>query len=238
MWYAVDRDGHVASLWSGEAGDVPTEFPESLDQALNALIRLLPVQETIYSLQGRLTPTEEGDCLPYHIERTGGSVLMFLSSLEPVQEDLAAGRATRLRGREAEVVWFPRLIPQTHQQVHESGACLSCFYFWSSANPPGRTSWSLFSYTHLWENWAPGPYGLQTIPSQPVHIDQLPPALRAELLRVRFDQSFDQTAHLWPEHCRVERPYHRPFEEPAGHEAAGDVPPLPPVEPGDDEIPF
>src|SRR5947199_26010 len=78
-------------------------------------------------------------------------------------------------------VFSPRLPAALSRRLHAAGECLACDYFY-----PGPGSWGhrgFFVYNHLCEYWGSGPYGRTEFPTRPVHLDQLPPRLRAEVGR-------------------------------------------------------
>src|SRR5690242_17979502 len=97
-WFAVDRDGRVACFESGEAGAVPERaFADEYGlSASEPLMRSLPPSsEVIYDLNGFHLPFE-GQQRRAHVATDRGyayTLLMFLPSLDPVQDEIAAGRA-------------------------------------------------------------------------------------------------------------------------------------------------
>ena len=99
-WFAVDRDGHVGYFDSGEAGAVPlageVEDPGPLLQAMARVVSasVMPEQD----LQGRLLPgTSEAQHYLVHAKGHCEDALVFLKSLDLVQDALAAGQATKCR---------------------------------------------------------------------------------------------------------------------------------------------
>ena len=72
--------------------------------------------------------------------------------------------------------------------------------FWfDDGNQPRAAEMGLFGYDHLCENWISGPYGRETIPSQPLHVDQLPPGLRDHLKQATLPNlRFAETVHIQP----------------------------------------
>jgi hypothetical protein len=206
QWYAVDRDGRVGSFYSGEAGAVPSAAA-GLDIDLTPyLLRLRQPQEALLDLEGYNFPEDPA----WHFTHWGQgpsdshSILMFLKSLDPVQAEVAAGQARPLPCRPgAAAVFFRELPGVLARRLHDAGDCLGCFFHYlpdeEDMNGPGAAQLGLYHYSHLCENWSSGPYGRREVPAQQLHIDQLPPAIRQPLLRVRFDQlSFAETPHLQP----------------------------------------
>jgi hypothetical protein len=203
-WYAVDRDGHVAFFYSGEAGAVPISAGE-LD--LEPVLDSVPVSEAVYDLQGRLLPGREGPA-GHHIRLTGDEereILLFLDSADAVRDELAAGSARLFPAATGVGVYFERLPRAVADRLHGAGRCLACFYSYEvggfSIHHSERdwASTGLFVYDHLCENWTSGPYGRVRIPSSPLHVDQLPPAVREQVRQVRFPTlCFQDTTHIQP----------------------------------------
>jgi hypothetical protein len=209
-FFAIDRDGHVALFDTGEAGAVPVNACGG-DGIDFAGLSSLPLVEVIHDRQGRTTPGRPGAwnehsgqlALPY-------PTLMFLDSLDPVRDEIAAGRAVEVRASEGFAVLFRPLSEAVAARLHSSGACRGCcLYFQGSAqegvavDPVAR---GFFSYSHLTENWISGPYGRVRRPTQPIHVDQLPPRVRGAIKAVRFDTlSFADTPYIQPvEHTPCE----------------------------------
>jgi hypothetical protein len=212
-WFAVDRDGHVASFDSGEAGAVPTgAFAGNEAYALRErLARFLPRGEAAYDLAGRQIPGTEGK--PVWHRAAGGReldypALLFLKSLDPVQEALASGQAVQVTCGDSFAVRFQHLPAELGKRIHDAGACEMCFYLFREVEreDPGPARLGFFEYEHLTENWISGPYGRIARPLKPLHVDQLPPDLRARVKRLRFDNlSFVQTTHIQPvEHAECD----------------------------------
>ncbi|MCI0464940.1 MAG: hypothetical protein L0Z62_49090 [Gemmataceae bacterium] len=211
-WYAVDRDGHVAEFWSGEAGDVPARAAgwaaseDAPNTDLSGLEEVQPPTPMLLELEGRVLPATTGEWrhvrpYPNLDDPFLTDMLLFLKSEEPVRKPLAAGQAQRLPSVVGVAVYF-RVLPLALQRaLHEAGECLGCFRFYAGSGSVEQwlTGRGFFYYTHLCENWAPGPYGLELRPSRPVHIDQLPPRLRKAISQVCYsDLCFAQTPHILP----------------------------------------
>jgi hypothetical protein len=211
-FFAIDRDGHVAIFDTGEAGAVPvnalsSESADSLRQQLAAL----PRTDVVHDRQGRATPG-----LPNEFnEHRGGMglpypTLMFLDSLDAVEDDIAAGRAVEVPASEGVAVLFQQMSEELAKLLHDNGFCRGCFWYFHNEEAEGYsadlTSRGLFSYSHLTDNWISGPYGRVSRPAQPLHIDQLPPRIREAVKAMRFDSlSFAETPHIQPvEHAECE----------------------------------
>jgi hypothetical protein len=206
-WFAVDKDGRVACFESGEAGAVPERAFADVPggSASEPLMRLPPSSEVIYDLSGFHLPFE-GQQRRAHVAADRGyayTLLMFLPSLDPVLDEIDAGRAFPAPSTAGAVVLFRGISEQLSRRLHDTGACLSCFDFDDPADEElvefTLARRGLFYYSHLTENWTSGPYGRELLPSPPLHIDQLPPALRNAIKAMRFDGlSFAETTHIQP----------------------------------------
>jgi hypothetical protein len=212
-WFAVDRDGHVAFFDSGEAGAVPADACyEERTGMLRQLEAIVPRTEPVYELRGRSGLREEvvhrmrlpDDETVQAFGANPRPTLMFVTSLEAVREEIDKGLAVPVLARDAAAVFFPSLPVTTNRKLHESGACLGCF--WN--NPtlyhdlPERLG--LYHYKHPNDLYIPEPYGRHGSPRRPLHVVQLPTALLEILLRVRFDGiRFEETGRVQPiEHAR------------------------------------
>jgi hypothetical protein len=208
-WFAVDRDGHVACFSSGEAGAVPSAAAEAegMEDALRRLAQALPRGGVVYELQGRFLPGGRPTAFD-HMGTLGMNypVLMFLDSAEPLQDEIAAGRAVPVPATEGVAFVLTGAPAATLQRLHDSGACRACSYRFDFGDTPSPGELGLYEYRHLTENWISGPYGRQQQPTQPLHVDQLPPALRNQLKQVCFDTlSFADTPYVQPaEHAPCE----------------------------------
>lgn len=202
-WFAIDQDGHVARFDTGEAGAVPSgalagDEAHELSQRLGSL---LPATDVLYDLEGR-QPPGPGD-RGSHLGFVPGSagILVFLQSLDPVREDIDAGRAVEVPATAGVAVIFNEITEQRRQQLHETKACQGCFWHFSSeegALSAGLAQRGIFEYSHLTENWISGPYGREEQPRQPIHIDQLPPGIRTALRQLRLNIRFAETPHIQP----------------------------------------
>lgn len=205
-FFAVDRDGHVACFDTGEAGAVPTGSVAGDDAyELRRRLASLPRVEVVHELRGHTLPDGSMGWASSHIWSRGSSypVLMFLASLDPVREEIAAGRAVEVPASEGVAVLFPRLSEELSQRLHESDVCRGCVLHLHSEDreeySPDVAARGLFCYSHITENWISGPYGLVRRPAQPIHIDQLPPQLRYSVKALQFDSlSFAETVHIQP----------------------------------------
>jgi hypothetical protein len=214
LWFAVDRDGHVAcfdhcfdhvpGLRSGGTGAVPVEAftGDEAYRGRDRLARILPRCQAVHDLRGRLLPGAT------HQEHLGeslwdGPVLMFLASLDPVRHEVAAGRAVEVPASEGVAVVWRRLVREGYERLHAAGACRGCFFYFDGGEegmPPNLAQHGLFDYRHLTVNWfISGPYGRAEVPVQPVHVDQLPPDLRRQVKQMRFETlRFAETPHIQP----------------------------------------
>jgi len=202
-FFAVDRDGHVAVFDTGEAGAVPTGALSG-DEAYEMRQQLaqLPRVEVLHDPSGCSNPGHSQG-LTAHWGQLGSDhpILMFLASLDPVREEIAAGRAIELPASEGAAVLFQSLPAELSQRLHDTGACLGCNFHHPELEEysPDMAARGLFTYTHLTENWISGPYGRNRQPAQPIHVDQLPPRIREAVQGMRFNSlCFAQTPHIQP----------------------------------------
>ena len=202
-FFAVDRDGHVACFDTGEAGAVPTGAlaGEEADEVRQQLAQL-PRVEVLLDPSGCSHPSR-AQGVSSHWGELGSdhSLLMFLASLDPVRDEIAAGRAVELPASEGVAVLFRTLPQKLAKKLHDSGACRGCNFHHDNIEElsPDMAAHGLFMYTHLTENWIAGPYGRECQPAQPIHVDQLPPRIRKAVQAMRFDSlCFAQTPHIQP----------------------------------------
>jgi hypothetical protein len=203
VWFAVDRDGHVALFRSGEAGAVPEEAfaGDEAYRAQRELMQLLPASGIRVDLAGRVMPGEE-EARHYRDNSLQWPVLMFLNSFEPVQWAIDAGQAQPLQATPGVAIILRGLSTEDHKELHDEGVCRGCFVFYEDPQrgPSQRAAdHGFYEYDHLTENWISGPYGRERCPQQPVHIDQLPPEIREQIKSMRFDSlRFTDTPHIQP----------------------------------------
>jgi hypothetical protein len=204
-FFAIDRDGHVAIFDTGEAGAVPVNAVAGDDaDVIRQQLGQLPRVEVVHDRQGVRTPGRRND-FNEHRGRLGlpYPTLMFLDTLDPVQDEIAAGRAVQVPASEGVAVLLMEVSEALAERLHTSGACLGCSWYFhdeeSEQHSPDLTARGLYSYSHLTENWISGPYGRVRRPAQPLHVDQLPPRLREAVQTMRFDSlSFAETPHIQP----------------------------------------
>jgi len=158
-WFAVDRDGHVAHFDSGEAGAVPEEGNRGQDWEYEILERLERRPETtpwrvgVYDREGLVLPGGAR-----HLATPRDALFLFLRTLEPVAEAIAAGRAVALPTLRSDehAVSFANIDPALRERLHADGHCLACL--WPPSDYRGAARLGLFVYHHLCENWIAGPY--------------------------------------------------------------------------------
>lgn len=204
-FFVVDRDGHVACFNTLQAGAAPGKsLSEQETGSVREQLMALPESGIIHDWQGRFMPGQTNEAREhYPQDLEWKKILMFLTSLDGVQEEIDAGRAISCPASTGVAVFFPNLPTELAQRLHDSGACLSCLaYFGNATNAEARFALAArgcFMYEHLTENWISGPYGRQCYPAEPLHVDQLPPSLRAAVGALRFDSlCFAQASHVQP----------------------------------------
>ena len=133
--------------------------------------------------------------------------VMFLDSLDPVRADLAAGRATELKAKEGYAVVWTGLDDGVYERFHKGKPelCRGCYLRFNlmRGDPddprPNLARHGIYTFDALGTNATAYPYGLTEVPAVPVHVDQLPPDLRAGVREVTFDRiSFAETPVFQP----------------------------------------
>jgi hypothetical protein len=208
-WFAVDADGHVGHFYSSEAGAVAmaAQYDRSAE-IWERLVETLPRGEARHDLAGRLETGPLAGIGSHHYADRGCThgALMFLQSLDPVKRYIRAGNASAAPATSGVAVIFRGLSDGVARRLHKDGHCLSCFFhFWfpdlaeSERDQVRPADVGLFDYRHPTNNWIAAPYGRQMVPSLPLHIDQLPPDLRALVGAMQFNKlRFAETAHIQP----------------------------------------
>jgi hypothetical protein len=205
QFFAVDKDGHVAVFTTGEAGAVPEAAlaGDQADEVARQLAQALPRCEVIHDPAGRRLPgrAEPG---AIHGPHPGFNhpVLMFLPSLDPVRADIATGVAVPVPAASGSAVLWRQLTPERYDALAAAtGTHPEWHYVFGAFEQEGGglAARGLYAYGHLTENWISGPYGRNSVPARPVHVDQLPPALRGLVKSFVFDGlSFRDAVHLQP----------------------------------------
>jgi hypothetical protein len=199
-WFAVDRDGHVAVFDSGEAGAVPAAV--AIDDGTNISERLreaLPQSGIIYDLASRTMAGPAGQEQLHDHAWFQSPVLLVLSSLDPVREALAAGRAERVNVTEGVAVILRGLSEEELNRYRDSANFRGCCnVYLGEGFPHSLAHHGLYEYGHITENWISGPYGREAVPERPLHIDQLPPDLREQIDGLRLPLCFAETPRLQP----------------------------------------
>lgn len=208
-WFAVDADGHVGHFYSSEGGAVPaTAQYDRSSEVWDRLAEMLPRCEAIHDLAGHLKSGPRAEGSRHHFRDHGCQygALVFLRSLGPVKRQIGSGDATVVPASGGAAVVFRQLTDAVARRLHKDGHCLGCFFhFWfpefdQDHEPRVRPAEvGLFGYSHPTDNVIALPYGREMVPSRPLHIDQLPPDLRALVGAMCFDKlRFADTVHLQP----------------------------------------
>jgi hypothetical protein len=204
QFFAVDKDGNVAYFSTGEAGAAPEEAlaGDQANDVARQLRQILPRCEVIHDRDGRRLPVQ-GEAAESHRPPPGLNypVLMFLPTLDPVRADIAAGVAVPVPAASGAAVIWRQLTPERYDALANVGLRPEWHYVFGAFDGENDdlSSHGVFTYGHLTENWISGPYGRERVPARPIHVDQLPPALRGLLKSFAFDRlSFRDTAHIQP----------------------------------------
>jgi hypothetical protein len=173
----------------GYAASVPVDAAATQDDDLLARLRAVaPSSEAIHDPAGRGWASGAGE--PPRAWTARYPVVVFLTSLEPVREAMAAGRAVEVPAAVGKAVLLRNLTEEELERYHALAEFRGSFNYFVGDDedaPPSPANYGLYVYRHLTDNWISGPYGRQMIPGQPLHIDQLPHALRASLGALRLE---------------------------------------------------
>jgi len=205
-FFAVDRDGHVAHFSTGEAGARPFDAGgiDDLEELVEQLAEFPAADRGGLRAEGPDPPRAAGSQGPSRHDVGGEPRARFVfpefTGAYPQGNSPAVPRSRF----EATAVWRSSCASHRRRSAsacHDAGLCLGCAFHWERDEEEGPpvASLGLFDYGHLCENWISGPYGLEERPLHPVHIDQLPPALRRELEQVHYaDFCFAKRLHIQP----------------------------------------
>jgi hypothetical protein len=202
-WFAVDRDGHVGYFRTGEAGAMPGSglSGDAAEDLVDRLLASLPRAEAVHDPRGHALPGQTpgfGD-LP---EGQNYPVLVFLSSLAPIQSDIEGGRATPVRATHEYAVVLPTVPAALARRLRDAGVVRGWTFYFPRRSGHERADPAevgIYEYGHVCENWISGPYGRERIPTRPLHVDQLPPNVRRQLKEATLTGlSFADTTYLQP----------------------------------------
>lgn len=133
-------------------------------------------------------------------------VLMFLDSLEAVKAALLSGRAVEFKARDGFAILWRRLTQDEYDHFHQEGqsVCKGCN--WRFEDRANLAEHGVYVFATLGGNVTAYPYGVQELPSKPIHVDQLPPEIRDRVKALRFAEiSFDEQPVFQPaEHVACE----------------------------------
>jgi hypothetical protein len=207
-WFAVDKDGRVGFFTTGEAGAQPTAglVGDPAEQAITRLARALPTCDTLVDLRGRLLPYRKNGGIRHTFGAMPVPTVMFLDALEPIRADLAAGRATELKAKDGFAVVWSELTDADYDRLHDGDPelCRGCYWRFNLVTDPddprpNLARHGIYTFEALGTNATAYPYGLSESPVVPVHVDQLPPDLRARVREVTFAAlSFAETPVFQP----------------------------------------
>lgn len=194
-WFAVDRDGHVAAFDSGEAGAVPTDayLGEDWDEIADPLREAAAETAVIYDVDAEV---HEGRGSSLVLALRPGTAASDLAKLDlfadrrEVATSLGPGLAIRAEGVRYEE------LERALSRWHEADACLGCTSTFLDEDYPSFAHRGVYVFDHDTDNWIAGPYRRCEVPSSPIGIDHLRPALRRKV--VQFDGRFAETRELQP----------------------------------------
>jgi hypothetical protein len=179
----------------------PFQFPPASASESGNVITRLWRQLSGQSSQGAeppaTTPAEPEEDMLH------GAILVLVRDMGAVQEYVDRGACRVLRTNGPLAVLFPRMSMAVHRDLHERSICLGCYHDYRFEEMPEYqttqpSAVGLYFY-ECCEGQAAYPYGRRSLPSAPLHIDDMPQELRAGLMQVQFgDLSFAETAYLQP----------------------------------------
>ncbi|HLF92137.1 MAG TPA: hypothetical protein VJB14_01640 [Planctomycetota bacterium] len=188
-WYAVDRDGHVASFRSGQGGAVPKDVPRGSDYFTG----LYAVQEAglesapIFDLEGYRAAE-------FHSHWVGTDpLIVFPRDVSALEGEVRAGRALPYRAKSGIAFLWRGMTQGDLDALHRNDGCLGCFYSHVWELVGDRTKWNdlarhgLFVYETHWDTMC-GPYGREREPEPPVPIDRLPLVVREAAVLHRLER--------------------------------------------------
>jgi hypothetical protein len=207
-WYAVDRGGRVARLWSGEEGAVPWDAHQQYwndlyeDLAVSHVEQLAaqtpPGRRQVLSLARTIHAIDPAS-LPYQ----WNGVLRFASA-----DDLELFRAEyfhahwRVLDTLAHAVAVKDIQRDAFDDYWRAGA-IDAAYLLDKVLAPRAIG--LFEYDCPFS----GPYQRQAVPAEPLLVDALPPKLKALLGGLRLTRlDFSVTTQIDPQtiaRCRTYR---------------------------------
>jgi hypothetical protein len=212
-WFAVDRDGHVGCFDSSEPGAVPVAAMQVAREiaVLEEIRQLVPAREAIHDLAGWLVPGPTGKTDHHwmfdHPDR-GDQFLVFIDSAKDAQTLLTDQTTKSCLASDGTALVLMQPSLALIQALHVLSICRGCCYHpgsWDTRETTSAARLGLFAYDHLeyvdlnHEYVLPAPYGRQMVPQQALHVDQLSPAVRKMLLKVRFSAlCFTETPHIQP----------------------------------------
>src|SRR3954462_7293408 len=134
-WFAVDRDGHVGFFTTGEAGAMPAAgvTGDAAYRLCDQLAEAVPPGEVIFDPRGYVLPGPAGQEAT-QVHPQDWPLLVFLTSLAPVQSDIEAGEATPLRATEGYAVVLPHVTADQARRLNESGVVRATAFFFGDPN--------------------------------------------------------------------------------------------------------
>lgn len=198
-WYAVDRSGHVAQLWSDEAGAVPWEahrqFWDELYEEL-AVARIATIVASTPS-DRRLVlalDSELRSLSPRKLESQWNGVLRF-TSREYLEMFCAEHLHTTARALDGlpDTVAVKDIQKFAFDDYWEAGAIVAAYVVGEGVRP--RTI-GLFEYACSFS----GPYNRTAVPAEPLLLESLPAPLRGKLGALRLAKlDFNATTDFDPD---------------------------------------
>lgn len=183
-WFAIDADGHLAVLDSGEGGAVPkgVTTPEDGRRFLERLGRDAPgVVWANGSVRGRHCREPGAD--PKEARGLYG-VLLFLRRLpdwkQPSYSKLVVGPPIESSGGAVIPVYCGSLADDVYARLHDAAGCAGCGAL------DGADSGNLGLFEYDCEEYDLDPYARVGVPARPLKEGDLPPELLSQVAAVRL----------------------------------------------------
>jgi hypothetical protein len=201
-WFAIDKNGFIAQFNTGEAGAMPDHVPggQDMENFEEQLRQTGLVGEVVFDFAGRRRPGVADGPSFFGGPDPDDSSLVFVRSLDLVQDALREGRAREVRSATDHAVIWRGMSQEEYDRLVAADQLVGMEYYYTyEGMPDSLATRGVYVYGHTCENWIAGPYGREEVPLLPLHVDQLPPAIRQQLKQCRFDEvSFAETAHIQP----------------------------------------
>jgi hypothetical protein len=200
-WFAVDSEGRIALMSSGEAGAVPGSSSEVHIEELRRLAVTMPRRRSVIDPQGLTWPDDAPSHMnPPHAEDWARNVFMVVDRIAGLPDELLE-KNRRMDALNGVGFYIERLSASAWRALHDSGRCQECHPGYVVTYPDMQLAGELglFGYDHhLTENWVAGPYSRIVLPSHPLLIEDLPEELARRIASTHYPFRFEETLQIQP----------------------------------------